>query len=173
MTTRKRGGSRPIPILQRFEASYTPEPNTGCWLWHKSVLSRDGYGGIVFEGKKQSAHRVSFKLFNGPILDGLHVLHGCDTPSCVNPSHLRLGTHIENMNEMAAKGRANAPTGRKHYRWISDETRAQVVRLAKQKVLKREIAAMFGISLKTVCLMTPDVNGRDRYQAVAIRRGGA
>ena len=60
-------------------------------------------------GRTEKAHRVSWELRHGPILDGLLVLHRCDRPSCVNPDHLRLGTHRENTNDMVVRGR-NAKT---------------------------------------------------------------
>ena len=171
MSTRKakikRGGSKPISIHLRFENAYTPEPNTGCWLWQRGY--RAGYGGINFEGKKQSAHRVSFKLFNGPINNGLHVLHSCDMTSCVNPSHLRLGTHIENMQDREKRGRGNQPSGRRHARWVSDEIREQIKQMALTGAFKKDIASKFGVSANFVTRLTPEINGRDRYRAAEIR----
>jgi hypothetical protein len=89
----------------RFWAKATPEPNSGCWLWTAS-LRPNGYGMFgIAAGSVQSAHRVAWELVNGPIPDGLHVLHRCDVRACVNPSHLFLGTRFDNMQDMIAKGR--------------------------------------------------------------------
>jgi hypothetical protein len=76
----------------------------GCWLW---IAYRDekGYGAFGFKGKVQRAHRVAYELALGPIAPGMHVLHSCDNPSCVNPSHLRLGTHADNMRDRIERGR--------------------------------------------------------------------
>lgn len=94
----------------RLEDRFIPEPNTGCWLW-TSTVTRKGYGIFHVSGRKQKAHRVSWKLYVGPIPDGLCVLHRCDTPSCVNPAHLFLGTHADNVADMDKKGRRNAARG--------------------------------------------------------------
>jgi len=96
------------PIIERFEAKYEPEPTTGCWLW-TAGRDRFGYGQFTFPGNQHVlAHRASYMLFIGPIPDGMCVLHHCDTPPCVNPSHLWLGTNDQNMADMAMKGRARS-----------------------------------------------------------------
>ena len=91
-------------LLQRFEEKYIVEPNSGCWLWTAATLFH-GYGAIRIDGQTKRAHRVSYELFNGPIPEGMHILHKCDTPCCVRPDHLKVGDHKENMHDMIAKGR--------------------------------------------------------------------
>ena len=94
------------------------EPNSGCWLWEGTHLL-NGYGtvgakrlkkrglipGNLFSGSRALLHRLVWFLWNGPITGGMHVLHRCDTPACINPEHLRVGTHAENMAEMADRDR--------------------------------------------------------------------
>lgn len=78
----------------------------GCWLWVSS-LSADGYGRFVAGGKHWRAHRFAWDITNGPIPEGLQVLHNCpdgDNPQCVNPAHLWLGTDVENMKDRHNKG---------------------------------------------------------------------
>lgn len=69
------------------------------------ALSSKGYGSIRISKKTYIASRVSFVIYKGTIPNGLCILHSCDIPSCVNPDHLRLGTHLENIQDMISKKR--------------------------------------------------------------------
>lgn len=89
-----------IPQIERFEKKFIPEPNSGCWIWTATVDEK-GYGG--FDWTK--AHRISWKLYVGKIPKGAHVLHKCDIRPCVNPAHLYLGNHTQNMRDKVARGR--------------------------------------------------------------------
>lgn len=75
-----------------------------CWLWTGAVNSK-GYGSMMFEGKVTSTHRLSFMWFKEEIPKGMHICHSCDVPACVNPEHLWVGTHSDNMQDMIAKDR--------------------------------------------------------------------
>lgn len=77
----------------------TPMEECGCWIWNGPFTR--GYG----KAGKRWAHRLSWEAFKGQIPEGLHVLHKCDTPPCVNPGHLFLGTHRDNVRDCMAKGR--------------------------------------------------------------------
>lgn len=77
----------------------------GCWEWCGSKDEK-GYGLIPVGGNKSMrAHRYSYRLFNGSIKKGLHVLHKCDNPTCVNPKHLFLGTNNDNIQDKVSKNR--------------------------------------------------------------------
>lgn len=76
----------------------------GCWLWQGTML-RQGYGCFKIAGKMYKAHRISYLYTKGPIPDGLVVCHSCDTPRCVRPDHLFLGTYKDNMQDAVRKGR--------------------------------------------------------------------
>ena len=82
-----------------------------CWIWI-GPKNGNGYGSFRYRGKYTGAHRISFMLENKILPDGMDVLHSCDNPLCVRPSHLHLGTHDDNMKEKAIRGRA--PKGMNH-----------------------------------------------------------
>ena len=81
-----------------------PEPNSGCWLWMGTMIT-GGYGAVRVDNKLIGAHRHSYEKFKGEIPEGMHVRHRCDMPCCVNPDHLILGTHADNMQDKKKRGR--------------------------------------------------------------------
>lgn len=90
--TPTRGRWKGVTLADRFDAKYTPEPNTGCWLWF-GALTEKGYGILrLGTGRALAAHRLAWELANGPIPDGLVVDHTCRVRCCVNPAHLRAVT---------------------------------------------------------------------------------
>lgn len=97
--------------IDRLAAKVAHDHDTGCWLF-TGTLTRAGYGQLYMPGEtlrsgsRQLAHRVSWRLYRGPIPEGMAVLHHCDTPACVNPDHLFLGSHTDNMRDMHRKGRS-------------------------------------------------------------------
>ena len=108
-----------------------------CWFWIGGKDS-DGYGLRDVDGKVKGAHRVSYEYFRGDIPEGMCVLHACDVPACVNPAHLFVGTHQDNMDDMAAKGRA--AIGEKN----------GYAKLTKDDVLKIRAASAGGESQRSI-----------------------
>lgn len=82
------------------------ESNLRCWEW-VGARSNFGYGSFKLDNKTTTAHRASWVLFYGDIPEGMWVLHKCDNPPCVNPSHLELGDRKKNMLDCVKRGRHN------------------------------------------------------------------
>lgn len=103
-TTKRKNPVRiPLTMRERFAQYMTPGLLDECWKWRGSFTGA-GYGMINLGNQHIMAHRVSFVLAGGALLDPI-VLHDCDNPPCVNPAHLRNGTQGDNMRDMMAKGR--------------------------------------------------------------------
>lgn len=98
-------------LADRFNAKWIGEPNSGCWLWLGSI-DRKGYGQIREPGgaRVRVATHVALEVYRGEkVPDGRYAMHRCDTPSCVNPDHLFVGTPLENQRDSIAKGRKAKP----------------------------------------------------------------
>ena len=114
-----------------------------CWLW-TAYVNGDGYGKYR---STNYAHRWAWVEYNGSIPNGLWVLHSCDNPRCVNPSHLFLGTPLDNAKDRDDKGRNNAPKGIAH--GMSKLSEKQVIeirtRAETKEELQRTIAKDYGV----------------------------
>lgn len=77
---------------------------SGCIRFTGSI-EKSGYGRIMISRVKYGAHRLAYELANGPIPDGYVVRHKCDNPSCINPSHLEVGTQADNIKDKVNRGR--------------------------------------------------------------------
>ncbi len=111
-----------IPIEIRFWRKVERAGPDECWLWQGS-LTTFGYGNIQKAGKNNGTirtHRLSWQLHNGPVPDGMDVLHICDVRHCVNPAHLFLGDHAANMKDMAVKNRGTTKLSPDDVRWLRE-----------------------------------------------------
>lgn len=118
-------------IEKRFMEKVSKQPD-GCWLWTAAIVKAVGYGRFGMKSYEVDyAHRASWRLFRGDLPKGMYVCHKCDVRSCVNPDHLFLGSHRQNMRDAADKGRVRIP--RQSY--ASDETH-QVAKLTNEQVLE-------------------------------------
>ena len=77
---------------------------SGCWEWHGKIMHK-GYGVLSVNNKETRAHRASYEVFVGAIPDGMVIMHMCDNRRCINPDHLKPGTHKQNVQDAVAKGR--------------------------------------------------------------------
>lgn len=121
-------------------------PDSNCWLWLASV-DGSGYGCLKDEkGKLIKSHRFSYELHKGPIEKGLHVLHTCNNPRCVNPEHLYVGTNFDNILDKVAHGRQAKGEAIK----TGKLTTEQVYAIRAAEGTHREIAKQFGIAHQNV-----------------------
>lgn len=124
-----------MDAVRRFESLYEPVPHSGCWLW-TGFINRGGYGRFRANGHKMLAHRFSWALVNGSIPGGQCVLHKCDTPCCVNPNHLFLGSKADNNEDKVRKHRQSM--GIKHA-VIMKRVAARGERAARAKLSDKDV----------------------------------
>lgn len=123
---------------------------------HKGSINRAGYGQICrrINGKTKvyGAHRYAWEQANGPIPDGLFVLHSCDNRRCVNVEHLRLGTHTDNMRDASQRGRLQGRNrGVKHGRSRLTEAQVREIKTAlKAGETYIHLAAKFEVHYMTI-----------------------
>lgn len=131
-----------------------PEPNTGCWLWGHSV-NYFGYGiqkASIIHKNMVTAHRVSYWCFNGEFDLSLCVLHKCDTPACVNPDHLFLGTQLDNIKDRTVKGRTSrfAPKGSRSGASKLTEDDILTIRSLSHNHTQRYLAKLYDVNQATI-----------------------
>lgn len=136
--------------IDRFFNLTYPEPNTGCWLWGGSY-DKYGYGCLTVRSLPTTlwrTHRLSYQIYNGVFDYSLNVLHKCDNPACVNPDHLWLGTHKQNMDDREKKQRNKGGD-----RWVDKLTPIKIkeIRSLPEDTDRKLIAKTYNITLATVC----------------------
>jgi hypothetical protein len=142
-------------FFERHADKIVAVSESGCWIWVGAAMTA-GYGMVkcghrLASGVKayRSAHRLAFEASFGPIPGGSCVLHRCDVPSCVNPTHLRLGTQAENMKDMAAKRRSCI--GEKHRAAKLTAVQVGVIRfLANRGSSFSDLARAYGVNPQSI-----------------------
>jgi len=129
---------------------YEVVPESGCWIWTGAVTG-SGYGVIYRDGEQKSAHRISYEVHNTELSKDDVVCHKCDIPCCVNPSHLFVGTALDNMQDMIKKGRGNKAKGSAAGPSKLDETQVlEIKRQLADGVYQRVVAERFGVKASTI-----------------------
>jgi DNA-binding CsgD family transcriptional regulator len=132
--------------IERFEVKYA-RSDSGCWEWLASK-NRKGYG-LFSSQLESSAHRFSYSHYVGEIPVGIHVLHKCDNPSCVNPNHLFLGSNADNMADKVAKGRQ--PKGKTHvFSTLTDEILETIFQMRSEGKSTKEIGLAVNLHPSTI-----------------------
>lgn len=124
-----------------------------CWPW-TGCIGTKGYGGFKFPNGN-SAHRYSWSLKNGPIPIGALVLHKCDNRSCVNPSHLFVGTPAINSKDMTNKNRQSKGEHRPLHKLTEEQVKLIrfLYRPKCRKLGARKLAAKYGVSPDLILLI--------------------
>lgn len=137
------------------EARSIPVPETGCWIW-LGCTDDNGYGLVTVKRVVHRAHRLAWSEVNGPITAGLHVLHKCDTPSCINPTHLFVGTNDDNVADKVRKNRQSrgehhsslVRKGGEHYNSKLNPESVSAIRSSTER--GTTLAERYGVSQATI-----------------------
>jgi len=141
--------SKSATLRERLDYYSAPFVSGQCreWLGAKSTK---GYGRLMWKGRARFAHRLAYTEYIGPIPDGLHVLHSCDNPSCVNDEHFFLGTNADNVADKVTKGRAAKPEIRGERHRCAKLTEAQVLAIRADARTQAVIAAEYGVTRENI-----------------------
>ena len=119
--------------------------SNGCWVWNMVPHNESApYGRILVKGRRWYAHRYSWTIHNGRIPKGLDVLHRCDNYRCVNPGHLFLGIHRDNMRDSLIKGRFNRQK-------IRPPQVREIRRLRREGHTLLVIGKKYGLTIGAIC----------------------
>jgi hypothetical protein len=133
-------------LAERLEAKTVRVPFSGCWIFMGHINS-DGYGDLQQSGGKRKikAHRASYEVHRGKIPDAIEVCHTCDVRCCINPSHLFLGTHQDNVDDMTSKLRHPRGEGVGRSK-ITEQQVAEIrERYARGNVTQQTLAGDYGL----------------------------
>lgn len=128
------------------------ERSSGCWLF-KGTTNQDGYGQLIWQRKISGAHRLMWLEVNGPIPQGLCVLHKCDTPACCRPDHLFLGTQASNVKDMDRKKRRRNRVAKGERNNAAKLTSSDVKFVRESDLTGRELARRLGVSPAMISLI--------------------
>ena len=143
----KKASIKVTPLIDRVLRNTIPVPESGCLLWLGTCSN--GFHGMVWDNEhkqNRGTHRVVWEYWNGPIPDGLCVLHKCDVGVCCNINHLFIGTQRENVADKVKKERQ----ARGETAWKAILTEQQVMEIRKRHEIAKLIAPIYGVSVSTI-----------------------
>lgn len=151
----KSRGIRPFSpkgsVEDRFWSKVNKKSKDECWEWQGKPNTK-GYGRFIAFQKIIMAHRYSWELHNGNIPINLDVLHHCDNPKCVNPSHLFLGTNNDNIRDMCNKGRQRRGEIKPCAK-LKNTDIPKIRELRNQGFTYKKLSEMFGIAQGQLCMI--------------------
>lgn len=145
------GCATPRKYRNRPLVPWQVDPASGCYVWASVSSQRSARPYLKSRrlGIQALAYRVIYEVMVGPIPDGAHLLHSCDNPACVNPAHLRVGTHADNMRDMAERNRCMH--GESHYRArLTSDNVAQIKRRLRLGESVSTLAVAYSVDQSTV-----------------------
>lgn len=142
----------PAAIRARFEALFVPEPMSGCWLW-LGGLNRGGYGGFRIGKRKWAAHRAAVLIYRGVDLADQLGRQRCDTPPCVNPSHVEPGSPLDNVRDRDSRGRHCIGERHPNSKLTPEAVRALRAMRDETGATYTALGAAFGVSYFTAKLV--------------------
>ena len=150
-------GHQIIPIKERFWSKV--KKTKTCWIW-TAYKTTNGYGrfGMAAHIGPKAAHRVAWALTHGEIPKGLNVLHKCDNPPCVRPSHLFLGTLKENSQDMKNKLRGTIGESNKHAKLTKNDVLEIRESCAKKELKQYQLAEKYNVSTAAISLIVNRIN---------------
>ncbi len=111
----------------------------------------DGYPRLWLQGKSLLVTRYILTILYGKPENDMKAMHSCDNPPCINPDHLRWGTHTENMRDSFAKNRMTRNYGSSHHKVKLTEEQVREIRLLKDTVFYKDLALKYGVSKSAIC----------------------
>jgi len=136
-------------IKERFNSKWSLDISTGCWLW-TGFSDERGYGRLHLLGKDEFAHRIAYELYKGGVILKDHVLHKCDTPACVNPDHLFLGTQADNMKDMVRKSRSCKGEKNGMHKLTEGDVRS-IRDMHRMHIEQKTLAKLYNVSSAAIC----------------------
>jgi len=140
-------------IIDRFLSRIDQKSSDECWPWLGGTTPSNR-GMMRVDGQQTNVYRISFRIFCGEIEANKVIMHKCDNPNCVNPSHLIKGTQQDNVNDMYAKNRQrHTPSiGSNNGRAVLNEINVKDIKdLLRQGYSQSEIARMYEVTPRTIC----------------------
>ena len=128
-----------IPDVLRYVVN-----NTGCYICTSHAKDSCGYHQLRYQGKRNKAHRLVYELNNGPLTSEQVVRHKCDNSSCINPDHLEIGTHADNVLDRVSRGRS------------AKGTRSGKAKLSEDDVVKIRLSPLSPTELSRIYSVGPE-----------------